>query len=83
MAIPIDLESYQQDLSPNTLYYAKNSGRGGSPSGEREDSGIIVVGGTVDIYGSLHKPSSPPADMALDRVAFQGLDVFEWIPQPP
>ena len=76
MPIPTDLEVYQQDLSVDTLYYVKNSGKGT----ERQNSGLSVDGGTVNVYGSLHKPASAPADMILDRGAFSGLDSFAWVP---
>lgn len=76
MAIPADLEIYQEDVAVDTVFYAKNSGRGD----ERQNSAIEVTGGTVNIYGSMHKPSTAPSDMSLDRSSFSGIDTFGFIP---
>lgn len=76
MSIPDDLETYQTEIQLDTLYYIKNSGRGT----EREDSAMEVKGGTVDVYGSIDRPLSPPAGMTLDREGFVGIDVFVYVP---
>ena len=76
MAQPTDLEEYQTDADLDTLYYAKNSGKGT----EREDSVIEVTGGTVNIFGSLHKPTTPTTDMTQDQTGFTGIDVFASVP---
>lgn len=76
MAQPNDLETYQTDVAVDALFYVKNSGRGA----EREDSIIEVTGGTVNIWGSLHKPATPLTDMTEDQTAFEGFDIFASVP---
>lgn len=78
MVIPNDLEEYQITITADTLYYAKNSGRGT----ERQSSILAVSGGTVNIYGSLSKPVSIPGDMILDECVspFSGIDGFGVVP---
>lgn len=73
---PADFEAYQTAAAVDQLYYVKNSGRGT----EREDSIIEVTGGTVNIFGSLRKPTTPTTDMSLDRTAFSGIDTFASVP---
>lgn len=73
MAIPDDLEEYQETLAADTLYYAKNSGRGPA---ERQNSIMEVKGGTVNIYGSMSKPTITPGDLSLWESDFSGIDVF-------
>lgn len=76
MAVPDNIEIYQKELNVDTLYYIKNSGRGV----EREDSALSVIDGSVNVYGSLQKPVSPPIDMVLDKSNFSGMDSFGFVP---
>jgi len=73
---PTDIEKYQLDAAADTLYYAKNSGRGQ----ERQRSIIEVTGGTVNVLGSLHKPVTPLTDMTETAAGFSGIDTFASVP---
>jgi len=72
------LENYQYIIQPNTLYQLKVLALS---MNEKLRYSLEVKGGLVDIYGTYdEQPLTPPNDMSIDYVGFEGIDSFNNVP---